>query len=124
MSAINRITQPGPPRTDFNTYFVLDRAIIDLADRRFMNVVEPRLQLHLLASLAAQAETWVTEQVAVARDSGVTWRDIGALLGLGAAVARQRYAPPTKPGARRASSSSAMARGHNRSQQDVAPLDR
>jgi hypothetical protein len=79
------------PYVDIDTTVVLDRALVELADRRFMRPLDPATQLHLLASLIAQTESWVAEQASRARQAGTTWRDIGLLLGLTAAAARQRY---------------------------------
>jgi hypothetical protein len=85
------------PRIDYHTVSVLDRALIDLADRRFMKHLDAAAQLHLLASLNAQAEQWIEEQAQRARASGATWAQIGRLLGMTATVARQRYAPRAAP---------------------------
>ena len=91
-------TTPSPrhpeearPRTGLDTFIVLDHAIVDLADRRFLRVLDAPAQLHLLASLSAQAEVWLGEQVAAARATGMSWAAIGRLIGVTAAVARQRY---------------------------------
>jgi len=81
------------PRTGLDTFIVLDHAVVDLADRRFMRVLDPPVQLHLLASLIAQAEVWLAEQVAAARHAGASWGEIGRWLGITATAARQRYAP-------------------------------
>ena len=85
---------PGP-YASLDTVVVIDRALLELADRRFMTSLDPRTQLHLLASIIAQAEVWVGEQVAVARGDDVGWSDIGRLLGTTATAARQRWAPTT-----------------------------
>ena len=77
-----------------DTVIVLDRAVVDLADRRFMAVLDAPVQMHLLASIVAQAQSWLGEQVAAARDVGASWAEIGALLGVSAATARQHYTPP------------------------------
>jgi hypothetical protein len=79
------------PRTGLDTFVVLDHAVVDLADRRFMPTLDAAVQLHLLASIVAQAEVWLGEQVAVARADGFSWAAIGRLLGVSAASARQRY---------------------------------
>lgn len=94
-----RWPEAAPPRTDLDSYIVMDHAVVDLADRRFMRSLDAPVQLHLLASLCAQAEAWLAEQVAIARDMGMSWAVIGRLLGVTATVARQRYGPA--PGARR-----------------------
>lgn len=81
------------PRVDLDTYIVLDRAVCDLADRRFLPSLDTHTQLHLLASLIAQAESWLAEQVAVARDQGTRWAELGRLIGTNPTSARQRYEP-------------------------------
>jgi len=90
------------PYTSVDTLVVMDRAICDLADRRFVQHLDAPAQLHLLASLIAQAESWVAEQVALARGDGAAWGEIGRLLGTTATAARQRWArqarPPAQPG--------------------------
>ncbi len=81
------------PEVGLDTYVVLDPAVAQLADRRFVQRLDAAAQLHLLASLVAQAEAWVGEQVAAARADGMPWAAIGRLLGISAVLARQRYAP-------------------------------
>jgi hypothetical protein len=100
--ADNRHPTAGRPRTDLDTYIVMDHAVCALADRRFMPVTHPVNQLHLLASLITQAECWTAEQVQAARHRGASWGEIGHALGTSAAAARQRWAPPRhshRPGA-------------------------
>jgi hypothetical protein len=91
-----RYPEAARPRVDLDTFIVLDHAFVALADRRFMAQLDAPVQLHLLASLIAQAESWLGEQVAAAREAGASWAVIGRLLGITAAVARQRYAPTAK----------------------------
>lgn len=81
------------PYTDIHTSVVLDRALLELADRRFVPTLDARVQLNLLACLIAQAESWVAEQLCVARADGATWAEIGRLLGTTATAARQRWGP-------------------------------
>jgi len=80
------------PQVNLDTYVVMDHAVVALADRRFMKHLDAAVQLHLFASLIAQTELWLAEQVDVAREDGATWGDIGRLLGINATTARQRYA--------------------------------
>jgi hypothetical protein len=49
--------------------------------------------LHALASLLAQAHALLPKAVADARDQGLTWTEIGQLLGLSADTAARRYRP-------------------------------
>ena len=81
------------PDINIDTAVVMDAALVELADRRFMRTLDPPTQLHLLASLIAQAETWVGEQVLIARQDAASWAEIGRLLGTTATAARQRWAP-------------------------------
>jgi hypothetical protein len=87
-----RSTAELRPDVNIDTAAVLDRAVVELADRRFMRTLDAPTQLHLLASLIAQAETWVGEQVVIARQDSASWAEIGRLLGTTATAARQRWA--------------------------------
>ncbi len=93
MSASPSLRHPeaAGPEVGLDTFVVLDHAVVALADRRFMATLDAASQLHLLASLVAQAEVWVGEQVAAARADGMSWAVIGRLLGVTATAARQRY---------------------------------
>ncbi len=51
--------------------------------------------VHKAALGRGQAETQVLDAVAVARQAGVSWASIGALLGTSGEAARQRFATPT-----------------------------
>jgi hypothetical protein len=86
-----RHPEAARPRTGLDTFVVLDHAVVALADRRFMATLDAACQLHLLASLIAQAEVWLGEQAAAARAEGMSWAAIGRLLGVTATAARQRY---------------------------------
>jgi hypothetical protein len=90
-TAPSRHLESVRPRTGLDTFIVLDHAVVDLADRRFMRTLDAPAQLHLLASLVSQAEVWLGEQVVAARATEMSWAAIGRLLGVTAAVARQRY---------------------------------
>ena len=94
-----RHPEAARPRVDLDTFVVLDHAVVALADRRFLATLDAAAQLHLLASLVAQAEVWVGEKVATARAAGTSWAVIGHLLGVTATAARQRYGTrPTADG--------------------------
>lgn len=84
------LTAPRP-YVDIDTTVVMDRALLELADRRFTRRLDAAAQLHLLASLTAQADSWIGEQVTIARSDGATWREIGQLLGTTATAVRQRW---------------------------------
>ncbi|MGH9157222.1 MAG: hypothetical protein ACRD1K_15595 [Acidimicrobiales bacterium] len=96
----SRYLEAARPRTDLDTFIVMDHAVVDLADRRFFTGLDAPVQLHLLASLCAQAEVWLAEQVTVARATGMSWAAIGRLLGVTATVARQRYGATAGAGRR------------------------
>jgi hypothetical protein len=85
------------PYTNVDTSAVMDHAVCELADRRFVSRLDVPAQLHLLASLIAQADGWMAEQVTVARADGTSWADIGRLIGANATAARKRWAPQTHP---------------------------
>jgi hypothetical protein len=95
-----RSDAPGP-YVNIDTTVVLDRALVELADRRFTAKLDAPAQLHLLASLIAQADTWLREQVAVARHDGASWAEVGHLVGSTATAARQRWASPAHTTPRR-----------------------
>ena len=87
----SRLSALPRPEVGLDTRIVMDRAVVDLAHRRFLATLDPSTQLHLLASLVAQADASLREQVTVAREDPASWSAIGRLLGLTATVARQRY---------------------------------
>lgn len=87
-----RYPEAARPRVGLDTAVVLDAAVVALADRRFMPNLDAPVQVHLLTSLVAQAETWLGEQVTLARAAGMSWAVIGRLLGVTATEARQHYA--------------------------------
>ena len=95
-SSLRHGTLPAPV-IGLDTTVVMDHAVVGLADRRFVRSLDPCAQLHLLASLVAQAESWITEQVVLARADGASWAVVGRLLGVPAAVARQRYGKARSP---------------------------
>lgn len=97
-TSLLRYPEAARPRVGLDTSVVLDHAVIALADRRFMPRLDAAVQVHLLASLVAQAESWLEEQVTTARASGMSWAVIGRLLGVSATAARQRYAAVAKAG--------------------------
>lgn len=83
------------PRVDLDTHIVMDHAVVALADRRSVTL-DPPTQCHLLASLIAQADTWLSEQVAAARGGGASWGQVGRLVGVTATAARQRWSAPAR----------------------------
>jgi hypothetical protein len=83
---------PIPPRTDDDTYDVLDDAITALAERRGLWLDE-HTTIHLLASLIDQALRALAHEIVTARANGTSWDDIATLIGTGAEEARLRYDP-------------------------------
>lgn len=65
------------PQVGLDTSIVMDHAVVDLADRRFVRTLDRPAQLHLLASLVADAKLWVTEPVGAAGEAGAPcpWSD-------------------------------------------------
>jgi hypothetical protein len=85
---------PHPaPRSDGDTFDLVDDAVAELARRRGMWIGDEHNIIHLLASLADQAERCLPEHVAVARGNGTGWGDIARLLGTSPHEARLRFDP-------------------------------
>jgi hypothetical protein len=83
---------PIPPRTDDDTYDVLDDALTALAQRRGLSLDE-RTTIHLLASLIDQALRALPHEVDTARANGTSWNDIAILIGTSTEEARLRFDP-------------------------------
>ena len=83
---------PGP-RSDDDSYDVLDDAITALAQRRAAWLGDDTAVIHLLASLIDQAQRWLPELVHNARSNGANWNDIADLLGTSPDEARLRFDP-------------------------------
>lgn len=94
-SARLRATRPGElsaPIVDGDSAAVLTEALDALAAIRTPYWLgDSGIHLHALASLLAQAQRLLPEAVAQARDQGLTWQEIGQLLGVSAATAARRY---------------------------------
>lgn len=87
------MTSQPAPRTDHDTYDVIDDAISALADRRRLWLGDEHTVLHLLASLIQQAERCLPELVCTARMNGTSWNDLAQLLGTNPDEARLRFDP-------------------------------
>ncbi|MGH3371990.1 MAG: hypothetical protein ACRDPR_18555 [Nocardioidaceae bacterium] len=83
---------PGP-RSDADTYAVLDDAITALAQRRGAWLGDDTAVIHLLASLIDQAHRWLPELVHNTRANGSSWNDIADLLATSPDEARLRFDP-------------------------------
>ncbi|HEY2834256.1 MAG TPA: hypothetical protein VGJ14_17660 [Sporichthyaceae bacterium] len=81
------------PRTDADSYAVLDDAIAALAQRRGLNLGDELAIIHLLASLIDQALRWLPEAITTPRLNGATWNDIATLIGTSAEEAQLRFDP-------------------------------
>jgi len=83
--------QPAP-RIDSDSAAVLAEAIDALAAIRTPYWLgDAGVHLHALTSLLAQGRRQLPEAVAQARDQGLTWHEIGQLLGASAKAAARRY---------------------------------
>lgn len=84
---------PAPATDDLSLAVVTD-AVEALARLRTPYWLgDSGVHLHSLASLLAQAHALLPEAVHAARDQGLTWTEIGQLLGLSADTAARRYRP-------------------------------
>ena len=85
------MTQPAP-LVDDDTYELIDDAIAELGDRRDL-FFDDASNIHLLASLIAQAERCLPLAVAEARGMERPWVEIAELLGTTEDAARARFDP-------------------------------
>jgi hypothetical protein len=67
---------PPAPRSDDDTFDLIDHALAALAERRGLWLGDDAVLIHLLASLIDQAQRCLPEAVLGARDHGASWRDI------------------------------------------------
>lgn len=81
------------PRTDADSYDILDDAIADLAERRGLWLGDELIRIHLLATLIDQALRWLPEAVTTARLNGANWNHIATLTGTSPDEARMRFDP-------------------------------
>jgi hypothetical protein len=88
------VTEPLPaPRSDDDSYDVLDDAINVLAQRRGLWLGDDRILIHLLASLIDQAIRALPEAVTSARLNDASWDDIATLIGTSTEEAQLRFDP-------------------------------
>lgn len=92
MAAPERTRHIGP-RTGRDSKAVLDDAVVSLGRRRMptWRSGDVGAELHLLASLMAEAEHQLPGTVALARSQDYSWSEIGDLLGTTRAAAWQRF---------------------------------
>jgi hypothetical protein len=80
------------PRTDPDSATILTEAIDALASLRTPYWLgDSGVRLHALTSLLEQARRQLPDAVAHARDQGLTWHEIGQLLGITATAAARHY---------------------------------
>jgi hypothetical protein len=80
------------PRTDPDSATILTEAIDALASLRTPYWLgDSGVRLHALTSLLEQARRQLPDAVAQARDQGLTWHEIGQLLGITATAAARHY---------------------------------
>jgi hypothetical protein len=82
------------PSTGEDSAAVLDEAVASLGTLRLPTrwLGDAGAELHLLASLIAESERRLPALVAAARDQGLSWAEIGDLLGTSRTAAWQRFA--------------------------------
>lgn len=92
MAAPERTRHIGP-KTGRDTRAVVDQAVASLGRLRMPAgwLGDGGAEVHLLASLLAEADRQLPQSVALARDQGYSWAEIGDLLGVTRAAAWQRY---------------------------------
>ena len=93
------MTAQPAPRSDDDTFDIIDDALTALADRRGLSdrrglwIGDDHVLIHLLASLIEQAERCLPEAVYNAHANGTSWNDIAWLLGTSPHEARLRFHP-------------------------------
>ena len=88
--------QPGPhvriPFCDACSRAIVEQAVLDLVGYRGGSHGDPGSSISILVSLIAEAEGWLPELVADARDHGYSWSQIAERLAITVSAARHRYA--------------------------------
>jgi len=92
------------PSTGKDSAKALDEAIASLASARQLRAGfgDAIVELHLLSSLIAESERRLPVLVAAAREQGLSWAEIGDLLGTTRAAAWQRFGQRPAPARREA----------------------
>lgn len=81
------------PRTDDDTFDVIDDALTALAQRKGLWLGDDIVLIGLLASLIAQAERCLPEAVFTAVENGASWDEIATLLATSPHEAWLRFDP-------------------------------
>ena len=90
-----RIDRTEFPYGDLHSQTILEQAVLDLVMYRGGEYGAPGASISALLSLIAEAESWLYELVADARDYGYTWSQIADRLASTVPAARHRYAAYT-----------------------------
>jgi len=80
------------PFGDLASRTILEVAVLDLTLYRGGQYGDPGATISVLVSLDAEAQAWLIEAVADARDFGYSWDRIAERLGSTVSAARHRYA--------------------------------
>jgi hypothetical protein len=83
---------PGP-RSDNDTFDIIDDALLELATRRAAWLGDGLTAINLLASLIDQAERCLPHFVHQASENGHSWAEIAHTLGTSPEQARLRFDP-------------------------------
>lgn len=81
------------PRTDNDTFEVIDDALAALAERKRLWLGDDLVLIHLLDCLIEQAQRCLPEAMLGARENGAGWDEIAALLATSPHEAWLRFDP-------------------------------
>lgn len=84
--------RPGP-RSDDDTFAIVDQALADLAARRVDWIADDLTAIGLVTSLVEQLDRCLPDLVTTARLNGHSWHDIAYMLATSPNQARLRFAP-------------------------------
>jgi hypothetical protein len=85
------------PQADQSTESALTLALGDLAASRSCDPEHLDDALHLLVSLRLELHQRIADTVRAARAAGLSWRELGILLGTSHQAAQARYDSPEEP---------------------------
>jgi AhpD family alkylhydroperoxidase len=87
------MTTSPVPRSDDDTYDIIDDALTELAARRAAWLGDDLTVIALLASLIDQAERCLPEHVCAARENGHSWHEIAQILATSPEETQLRFDP-------------------------------
>jgi hypothetical protein len=87
------MTDHPAPRSDEDTFGLIDHALTALATRRGLWIGDDHVLIHLLTSLIEQAQRCLPEAVYTAHANGTSWNELAQLLGTSPDEARLRFDP-------------------------------